>query len=271
MDGSGIQPISPADKKNISDGYVVVDIDNCSPDHQILKEVYIPDRKRLSYQLLEKLFNNYALNQKDKENNKPSECKEIEEFLKMAIHSLPVKMAKTFIEKNSNKELNEFQWYTYLYDLWFRQFNCESGRDLSGFEHVFLGEQKRKRLVGHHYWYKYWLEDNLDQNKHNKDQIKMLCTNFSEPRSAEPHVVTLGYRLKAFDYEKNRFIDISKKKCAFFVGVSAEGLLALGTVRAALDEIASDTAVINNVNLKLELFKSPDGKSIRTFYPIAPS
>jgi poly(U)-specific endoribonuclease len=268
MKGNGIRPISTTENRDISEGYVVVDMESCNPEHRIFKEVHIPDKKRSSYRLIEKLFDNYTLNEINKEKNTTNESKEVEEFLIMAINSPPVKIAKKFIEEKSNKEFNKLQWYTYLHDLWFRQFNLESGKDLSGFEHVFIGEQKRRKLVGYHFWYKYWLEDNADLNKHDRDQIELTCVNFNEQKPATPYVITVGYHLKAFDYEKKRFIKILKKRCAFFVGISAEGLLALGTVRAMPQEDVPENFVINDVHYKLELFRSPDDKSIRTFYPI---
>lgn len=268
MKNNGIPPISIAENGDISEGYVIVDMESCTSEHHILKEVIIPDRKRGSYQLVEKLFDNYSLNQRYKEKNTPSKSKEVEEFLIMSINSPPMKIAKIFIEKKSNKEFNQAEWYTYLHDLWFRQFNWESGKDLSGFEHVFIGEQRRRKLIGHHFWYKYWLEDNADLNKHNKDQIELICMNTNEQKVAAPYAITIGYNLNAFDYEKRRFIKIFKNHCAFFVGISAEGLLALGTVRALPHEDVPENFVINDKNFKLELFMSPDRKSIRTFYPL---
>ncbi|MCM3726812.1 hypothetical protein M3226_14045 [Neobacillus cucumis] len=266
MKGSGIQPIFTAENGDRSEGYVAVDKEICNPGHRIFKEVHIPDRKRSSYQLIENLFDNYTLNQVDKEKNTLNESKEVEEFLGMAMNSLPVKMAKNFIEERLNIKYDESQWYTYLYNLWFRQFNWESSRDLSGFEHVFIGEQKGRRLTGHHFWYKYWLEDNAKLNKHHRDQIDLTSMNQTE-MSPTPHVITVGYHLKAYDYGKKRFIKILKKRSAFFVGISAEGLLALGTVRALAGVDVPEAIVINGTKYKLELYMSPDGSSIRTFYP----
>ncbi|MHC1685916.1 MAG: hypothetical protein AB6733_23800 [Clostridiaceae bacterium] len=261
MKGSGVKPILPNENKDISEGYAVV-------ESGILKEVVIPEKKRPSYKLVEKLFDNYSLNQKNGEKNTSNEAKEIEEFLLMAISSYPMKLAKDYIEKKSNEKFNELEWYTYLHDLWFRQFDWDRGKDLSGFEHTFIGEQRRKKLIGHHFWYKYWLEDNPSLNNHNIDQVELLPGKLIEENSTAPFVVTAGYMLNAYDYEKRRFIKISKNKCAFFVGISAEGLLALGTVRALEHQDVPEDFIINNTNYKLELFKSPDGKSIRTFYPL---
>jgi poly(U)-specific endoribonuclease len=229
--------------------------------------VYIPDRKRNSYQLTEKLFDNYTLNQMYRERNTRDEAREIEAFLQMAIHSEPVKTARKYIEEKRKQEFADKQWYEYLHRLWFRQFNWESGRDLSGFEHVFIGEQKRRKLVGHHFWYKYYLEDNGLLTKQKQDQIELTCLNHNDQKSATPYVITVGYHLRAFDFEKKRFIKILKKKCAFFVGISAEGLIALGTVRALEHKDVSEIFVINETKYELVLYMSPDGKSIRTFYP----
>lgn len=263
MKANGIRPILHTKNTDLSQGYVVVDTKSCHPEHQIFKEVHIPDRKKTSYQLIEKLFDNYTLNQMSEEKDSTNESKEVEEFLKMAINSSPGRIAKKFTEERSNKEFSELQWHTYLHDLWFRQFNYKSGKDLSGFEHVFIGEQKGRDLVGHHFWYKYWLEENADLNEHHRDQIEMTCTAQRKHKPFTPNLITVSYHLKAYDDEKKRFIKINKKKCTFFVGLSAEGLLALGTVRT----IAPVNFIINNVHYMLKIYMSPDGKSIRTFYP----
>jgi poly(U)-specific endoribonuclease len=262
MKGNGLQPIMANGQGDKTQGYVVVNTDNCGSKHHILQEVHIPDQKRKSYQLVEKLFDNYTLNQWRMEKNTPDELQEVEEFLKMAIGSLPLQLAKKFIEEKLNYVFSGEEWYSYLYTLWFNQFDWETSQDLSGFEHVFVGEQKGKKLVGHHFWYKYWLEDNLH------DQIEMNCALQDENQHVTPYVVTLGYHLRAYDEKKRRSIRIGKKRCAFFVGLSGEGLLALGTVRALSVGTVPDEFVLNNVRYKLELYRSPDGKSIRTFYPI---
>ncbi|NHM30242.1 hypothetical protein [Neobacillus terrae] len=264
MRGNGIRPILPNEKGDISQGFVVVDMESGNSQHFILRDIHIPDKKRSSYLLFEKLLDNFSLNQTSKEKNTESEANEIEDFLSMAISSPPMVIAKKFIEENNQIELTPSEWYTYLYELWFRQFDWESGKDLSGFEHVFIGEQKGRKLVGHHFWYKYWLE--VSNVIHHKDQLDISCANQQEQNPVAPIVVTISFHLKAYDFAKRRFIKIFKKKCAFFVGLSPEGLLAMGTVRAMPN--APVNSLINGVTYTLELIKSPDGKSIRTFYPV---
>lgn len=264
MNANGIKPISTSDVKNKTQGYVVVDSSGQHPDHHVIKEVYIPEKKQSSYKLVERLFDNYNLSQFSKENNNNNEQDEVNEFLIHAIKTPPLKLVKLYIEDRFNEKYSETQWFHYLYDLWFRQFNWKAGRDLSGFEHVFIGEQKGKKLVGHHFWYKYWLEDNRDLNELHKDQVQ-LSSQSSLLHNNHHEVITLTYYLDAFDYRKRRFIKLVKKRCAYFVGISPEGLLALGTVRAS--GIVPHEMILNQAHYHLELYMSPDGKSIRTFYP----
>jgi|UPI0003FAC992 poly(U)-specific endoribonuclease len=264
MRGNGIPSILPNEKVDISKGFIVVDMEGGNSQHFILRDIHIPDKKRSSYLLFEKLLDNFSLNQTSKERNTENEAKEVEDFLLMAISSPPMVIAKQFIEDNDQIVLTSSEWYSFLYELWFRQFDWESGRDLSGFEHVFIGEQKGRKLVGHHFWYKYWLEDSNVIN--NKVQPDTGFDNQQEQSSAAPIVVTISCHLKAYDFAKRRFIKVFKKKCAFFVGLSPEGLLAMGTVRAMPN--APVDSIINGATYTLELIKSPDGKSIRTFYPI---
>lgn len=262
MKQSGLRPITPSENRDRSEGYVVVDTGACTPDHHVLKEVHIPDKKRKSYALIEKLFDNYTLNQKNNEINTPYESKEASEFLEMASISPPLQVAKQYLAAELDMDFNDQQWYDQLQNLWFRQFNWESARDLSGFEHVFIGEQQKKKLVGHHFWYKYWLDDQ-DQ----KDRVDLTCEVPADQSAASPHVITISYHLNAADHHKKNTVQISKKRCTYLIGISAEGLLALGTVRALGKERAPDYFYINDIPFKFELIMSPDGKSIRTFYP----
>ncbi|WP_053363188.1 hypothetical protein [Bacillus sp. FJAT-27251] len=270
MKSNGLQPIEPGKERNYSAGYVVVDDRPGHHGHRIFREVYIPDSKRRSYQLVEKLFDNYTMNQYRKEKNTVKESKEVSEFLAMAINTSPIQLAREFVQKKLRKSLTELYWYTHLQQLWFRQFNLYNARNLSGFEHVFIGEQKRKMLSGHHFWYKYWLEDNPALNEHKSDLIDLKDSALQVQMPGAPYIVTAGYRLKTYDGHKRRFIRISKSRCGFFVGLSAEGLMAMGTVRALFPEDKPHPVKLNGLPFNLEMFMCPQGKSIRTFYPFNP-
>lgn len=267
MKGNGLKPILPEETGDESQGYVVVDTKNCNPQQHIIQKVVIPKEKEESYRLVEKLFNNYSLDESKNERNTLDESKEVEQFLDMAIKSEPLKIAKKYIEEKANHEYTYLQWYTYLHDIWFRQFNSDNGRDLSGFEHIFIGEEKGRTLNGYHFWYKYYIDDSI-LNDQNKDEINLICSIRPNETSPKPDVVTIAYTIDAYDYEQKRFVKLVKAKGGFFVGLSAEGLLALGTVRFTPQAFAEKDAVINNIHYELKLFRSNDTKSMRTFYPV---
>ena len=37
-------------------------------------------------------------------------------------------------------------------------------KDLSGFEHTFVGEQKETKATGYHFWFKYLIDDSIDND-----------------------------------------------------------------------------------------------------------
>ena len=57
------------------------------------------------------------------------------------------------------KSYSREAWQELIFDVWFRQFDDGRNLDLSGFEHVAVGEQKGGTVNGHHFWYKYYLDD----------------------------------------------------------------------------------------------------------------
>jgi poly(U)-specific endoribonuclease len=87
------------------------------------------------------------------------------------------------------------------------------------------------------------------------------------PGDKTPDVVTLSYKWRAFDYKAKKFRTLTKPIGGFWVGPSAEGLMAIGTVRFLNDVFAPKKAEINNVRYNLSMFRSPNGRNLRTFFP----
>ena len=79
--------------------------------------------------------------------------------------------------------------------------------------------------------------------------------------------MTISYRWYALDYERGEVRPLSKPIGGFFVGCSVEGLMALGTVRAHIAAKAPKVAEINGAEYEMSLFRSGNGRHIRTFYP----
>ena len=80
-----------------------------------------------------------------------------------------------------------------------------------------------------------------------------------------PEVATLAYRWRAYDYETRQRRPLYEPIGGFWVGCSIEGLLALGTVR--FFERGRVETTINGARYQIELYRSPDGRSLRTFFP----
>ncbi|MDA2178615.1 hypothetical protein PDN34_18620 [Bacillus cereus] len=266
MRGNGIKATFNKEDVDIQKGYVLVEPTKVrgkeeKQNHMLLKEVVIPENKKNSYDLVEKLFNNFYLDPHLREDNTVEEQQEVDALLKHAIQSEPMKICRTFVESRKGTNLSDEQWYTYLHNIWFLQFDSGSGISLSGFEHVFIGEEKKEgsSLNGYHFWYKYYLQDQTGPN----DKIVYLGP---KDKNTVPDVITFGYTLEASDDHINNVL-LFKKKGGFFIGLSPEGLLALGVARFADTLSEHNTIEINNQEYDLALY-SFGKRSMRTFFPI---
>jgi hypothetical protein len=254
-------------------GYVVVDEKKgAGKDHKLIVEVVIPATKEESYTRVETLFNNYTLDQTKPEVNKADEAKEVQEFIEAVYKSPPMQVARDYVSQQylqqgvKDEELTDNEWWAILERVWFEQFDNGANQDLSGFEHVLVGEQKQGKVQGYHFWYKYYLDENFVFEGEMSDSIDFLSWQ-GNPGDKTPDVVTLSYKWRAFDYEKKKFRTLTKPIGGFWVGPSAEGLMAIGTVRFLNDVFAPKKAEINNVLYNLPLYRSPSDRNLRTFYP----
>ncbi|MHA6530860.1 hypothetical protein [Paenibacillus sp. BAC0078] len=192
MKSNGVLPLIKGvseDQKKEDNGYVIVDMDPLpEPDSpvngserkeiSVFKEVVIPASKQHSYDLFMKLHDKTI----------SPETAEINEFLKFAANTPPMRLARKYAEDNHQLKAgcSMEEWIQFLKSIWFGTFKDNS---TCYFEHVFLGEQggKRHKLGGHHFWYHYYV---------NNGQSQILKKDIG----------------------------------GFFVGTSAEGLMAMGTV-----------------------------------------
>ena len=83
---------------------------------------------------------------------------EMEEFLD-AICSTPVMvfafnwLRRNGVDKRCKKNFrNMADFQTVLYDIWLAPYRRGKGNDSSGFEHVFVGEEKNGKIMGLHNW-----------------------------------------------------------------------------------------------------------------------
>jgi hypothetical protein len=272
----GIKAVKKGDKIDAATrahGYVIVDEKkDAGTNHQLIVKVEIPAHKKESYARVATLFNNYTLDQTKPEVNEPEESKEVQEFIEAIYKSPPMQVARDYVSKQylqreiRDHKLTDDEWWAILQRVWFEQFDNGANQDLSGFEHVLVGEQKQGKAQGYHFWYKYYLDEHFVFEGETFDSIDFLAwKNDSGDRT--PDVVTLSYKWRAFDYVREEFRPLTKPIGGFWVGPSAEGLMAIGTVRFLNEIFAPKKAEINNVLYNLPLFRSPNDRNLRTFYP----
>ena len=268
----------PIDAATKDHGYVIVDEKEVDDkNHKVIVEVHIPDRKRKSYDLVEDLFNNYVLDQTKPEVDTPQELmvekQEIQSFIDYAYKTPPMQKAREYYSKQTRKEVTDAEWWAIIERIWFDQFDSGKNKNLSGFEHVIVGEQKQGKVQGYHFWYKYYLDEQFVPDtlplstppSLPKDTIHFL--GWEGKRNSSPDCVTLSFIWEAFDYKRKEYRKLTKPIGGFWVGPSVEGLMAIGTVRFLEQAFAPKQATINDVTYNLVLFRSPNDKHLRTFFP----
>lgn len=277
QDTHGVPALRPGEARDEQRGFVVVDeTAGADSDHRVLAEVAIPEHKRHTYRLCERLFNNYQLDPALREIVSPGELREEQDFVGAVIELPPLRIAREFIVRDRGEPLSDHAFAAMIKESWFFQ-GMAGSKHASGFEHVFVGEQHPKgqprggtvRLGGYHFWYKYHLDDSAGRT--GGDDIRYHSTVYPGAGNPAhgllvPEVVTLSFSWSAFDFTTGRVRNLRKPIGGFWVGCSPEGLIALGLVRARTQ--APKTAEINGARYGLDLHRLSDNRNaIRTFFP----
>ncbi len=264
----GLPALTGRERGDKGRGYVRIDTaDPIDRSDRVLAEVVIPADKRASYDLCKPLFDNFRLDQTKPEDTSPAEAREILALLAAVTDSAPMEEARRLVGELRGRDYSKGSWQDLIFTLWFRQFDDGRNRDLSGFEHVAVGEQRAGSVSGYHFWYKYYLDDwGLLGNG---DVIDVDGLRFDRRllgvHDEVPEVLTLAFRWRAPEAGTSAQRPIYKPVGSFWVGCSIEGLMALGTLR--FFERGPVTATINRGRYQLDLYRSPDNQSLRTFFP----
>ena len=276
---SGIQPILDTMTGNPATGFVKVNsnLNERDRDLRVLTEAVIPDSKKHTYDLCRKLFDNYALPERDEEFETPQEREEVHTLVQAIVDTAPMEIARNYIARATGQSFSRERWYNTLMEMWFRRFSMGGDSHLSGFEHVVVGEQEGSKAQGYHFWYKYYLDDGFARQVDGSvgnfsgladDRIAYLGSKQEEGQEQFPQSVTISYRWDAPDYDREKVHPLVKPIGCFFVGCSVEGLLALGTVRAHVGARAPKEAVIDGARYDLKVYRSHNNRHVRTFYPV---
>jgi poly(U)-specific endoribonuclease len=258
-----------------SSGHVVVDEKKeATKEHRLLPELQIPAEKRDSYDRVARLFNNFTLDQTKPENDLPEEEQEVQEFLTAIHDSPPMEVARDYASRQLGRTIQPDEWKATLQHVWFERTKLgKDSKDVSGFEHTIVGEQKQATVSGYHFWYKYYLDENFRRPDGSEADLIEFGT-WLNGAEATPDVVTLSYVWHAYDYEAMQHRPLIKPIGGFWVGPSVEGLMAMGTLCFVRDFSAPRQAVINGHRYTLRVHPGGGDKStLRSFYPeyVAPA
>jgi poly(U)-specific endoribonuclease len=269
---AGIKAVAKGTKieDGLSDrGYVIVNENYREGQHlKLLEKPVIPKFKQSSYERVKKLFDNFTLDETKPEITTKDETAEVQSFIENIYKTLPMQVARDYIQTRSHKKFSDDEWWSLIQQIWFGKFDMGENKSLSGFEHVILGEQKQATINGYHFWYKYYCDEHfqLIPTEPIRDLIIVLGGK-GNTGDKSPDIATLSFEWLPFSYEAGQKIKLTKPIGVFWIGPSAEGLMAIGMVRFIREANAPSQAIINNVKYKLSIFKSYNCKHIRTFYP----
>ncbi len=265
-------------------GYVIVDEDVSGKDAKVITEVVIPSSKIETYNLCRRLFNNYILDPGERDQISSFEREEEREFIEAILPTKPIQIAKEAVGRNRGRALTDIEFALAIEEAFFFQGKAGS-KNASGFEHVFVGEQKDTGekpdniavdLGGYHFWYKYFLDDGgKNSTMEFPDRISYGKSEYTGPNASQgilvPEVITLSYTWDAPEFDNNgnptgKKQLLKKPIGGFWVGCSPEGLVALSMVRLL---VRLSNTTINNARYELALFPLENNRnSIRTFYPV---
>ncbi len=280
---NGIAALRPGEDKNHDRGFVIVNelATRVDDDHRVIQDVVIPESKQTTYQRCEALFDNYALERRLREDHRFDESEEENQFIDAIIDTPPIQLARRFLESSLGVTISNNTLAAMITETWFSIGRAGSQPDASGFEHVFVGEQggKPSHVGGYHFWYKYWIDDGGQSVSGDTptDRIRYLGTQYGKAEQPDkgiliPEVITLQLEWDAPPGDINNPGNLQSKRLkkpigGFFVGISPEGLIALGLVRARSASIGK-LATINGADYQLDLHRlDQNPKAIRTFFP----
>ncbi|RLN64199.1 hypothetical protein BBJ29_000365 [Phytophthora kernoviae] len=176
--------------------------------------------ERPTYKLLFDLLDNYERETGVTEKVTPKELAENNAFLNAVIETAPLRYAHSWLVKNKkfSGDMRDFKRKLEL--IWFGLYRREVRNDSSGFEHVFVGEEKNGKIGGCHNWLQVYNEERngrIDYRGYIRP--KQRGCKFMEPHNKE-QLVTFQFQWE----------DEMKPVSTSLIGVSPEFEMALYTM-----------------------------------------
>jgi len=183
---------------------------------------------RPTYKAFLALLDNYERAVGVAEVETAQEKKEIRTFLATCLQTNVMKYAHKWLAAKGKVSKDPKEFFLLLQKLWFemykRDYNAKRP-DSSGFEHVFVGEERNGKIVGCHNWLQLWREEQLG-NMNYLGYIYPYRPGMTR-NDNESHLVTIQFEWK--DGKDDNTFEL-KPVSTSWVGVSPEFELALYTM-----------------------------------------
>lgn len=237
------------------------------------------------------LLDNYEPRVGKRETSSAEEEAEIEAFLDAAFASAPMRRALQYLRDDLQMVDDWDEARRDVRAMWFDFYTNHFGGHpdpfVSGFEHVFVGEATfdpdAPNIVGDIGGYHNWLKFYWDEQA---GRVNYLGYNYGSPAvgdagSANPQIATIRMTWEIHERDNGRttrYRVAKRPRGGFFVGLSPECELALGTVacyEAQAGRFRGDgkkRVTLLGAEIELTLYRNvtrsgEDGQRIRTFYP----
>ncbi|KAG4040440.1 hypothetical protein PC123_g24021 [Phytophthora cactorum] len=176
--------------------------------------------ERRTYKLLFDLLDNYERETGVTERVTPRELAENNAFLNAVIETAPMRYVHAWLVKNKKFTGDMQDFKKKLEFIWFGLYRREVRNDSSGFEHVFVGEEKNGKICGCHNWLQVYNEERngrIDYRGYIRP--KQRGCKFMEPHNKE-QLITFQFQWE----------DEMKPVSTSLIGVSPEFEMALYTL-----------------------------------------
>ncbi|NWU70777.1 ENDUA protein, partial [Pterocles burchelli] len=202
------------------------------------------------------LLDNYETSTGVAEVVTPEEIAENNCFLDAILATEVMKLAHEYLLKKNLAKPSLADFKRQLYDIWFQLYARKEGDrpDSCGFEHVFVGETRRKQILGLHNWVQFYL-----QEKRNQIDYKGYVARKNTTRpDKDDQVLSIQFSWKGS----------VKPIGSTFIGVSPEFEFALYTVIFLLDEEKVKHERVKIEEYELQIVVCRHGRHIGTAYPV---
>ncbi|KAG1706503.1 hypothetical protein DVH05_001651 [Phytophthora capsici] len=176
--------------------------------------------ERRTFKLLFDLLDNYERETGVTERVTPQELAENNAFLNAVIETAPMRYAHAWLVKNKKFTGDMKDFKKKLEFIWFGLYRREVRNDSSGFEHVFVGEEKNGKICGCHNWLQVYNEERngrIDYRGYIRPRQRGC--KFMEPHNKE-QLITFQFQWE----------DEMKPVSTSLIGVSPEFEMALYTM-----------------------------------------